>query len=67
MTTITYKPVDSMVQSMRRIRDEISNEIKDMTFAEERAFLDELLYKEHAEATIAKKSNANKSSPNTGI
>jgi hypothetical protein len=32
-----------MVQSMRQIRDEISNEIKDMTFAEERAFLDNLL------------------------
>ena len=32
-----------MVQSMRKIRDEISDEIKDMTFAEERAFLDKLL------------------------
>jgi len=43
MTTIKYIPVDNMVQSMRQIRDEISNEIKDMTFAEERAFLDNLL------------------------
>ena len=32
-----------MVQSMRQIRDELSNEIKDMTFAEERAFLDRIL------------------------
>ena len=43
MTTATYEPVKNMVQSMRKIRDEISDEIKDMTFAEERAFLDKLL------------------------
>jgi hypothetical protein len=43
MTTRTFKPVENMVQSMRQIRDEISNEIKDMTFVEERDFLDKLL------------------------
>jgi hypothetical protein len=43
MKTIIAKPVANMVQSMRQIREEISNEIKDMTFAEERVFLDKLL------------------------
>ena len=43
MTTKTNKPDVNMVQSMRQIRDELSNEIKDMTFAEERAFLDRIL------------------------
>jgi hypothetical protein len=43
MTTTKLKPTEHMVQSMRQIRDEISNEIKDMSFAEERAFLDKLL------------------------
>jgi hypothetical protein len=42
MKTIV-NPVDSVVQSMRKIRDEISSEIKDMTFAEERMYLDKLL------------------------
>ena len=37
------EPVDNFVQSMRKIRDEISDEIKDMSFEEERAFLDRLL------------------------
>ncbi len=32
-----------MVQDLRNIRDEISIEIKDMTFEEERAYLDQLL------------------------
>jgi hypothetical protein len=43
MKTITNKPTDNMVQTMRQIRDEINYEIKDMTFAEERAFLDKIL------------------------
>lgn len=37
------KPIENIVQSMRQIRDEISNEIKDMSFAEEREFLDKIL------------------------
>ncbi len=32
-----------LVQEMRKIRDQISTEIKDMTFEEERAYLDKLL------------------------
>lgn len=32
-----------MVQTMRNIREEISHEIKDMTFEEERTYLDKLL------------------------
>jgi hypothetical protein len=32
-----------MVQDMRKIRDQINNEIKDMTFEQERAYLDKLL------------------------
>jgi hypothetical protein len=32
-----------MVKTMRLIREEISNEIKDMTYAEERAYIDQLL------------------------
>ena len=53
MKTQTYKPVDNMVKSMRKIRDEISNEIKDMTFEQERAFLDKLLKKKSSN-TISK-------------
>ena len=47
ITITTHHPVDNMVQSMREIRDEISNEIKDMTFAEERAYLDKILKNEN--------------------
>ncbi len=32
-----------MVKTMRAIREEISKEIKEMTFEEERAYLDKLL------------------------
>jgi hypothetical protein len=32
-----------MVQSLRSIRDQLSHEIKDMTFEQERAYLDQLL------------------------
>ena len=35
--------IEGLVKQMRIIRDQISNEIKDMTFEEERAFLDKLL------------------------
>ena len=34
---------DGMVKTMRAIREEISKEIKEMTFEEERAYLDHLL------------------------
>jgi hypothetical protein len=43
MATIKSRPVEKMAQSMRQIREEISNEIRNMTFAEERAYLDNLL------------------------
>ena len=43
MTTTTYKTQDNLVKDLRKIRDQISNEIKDMTFKEERAYLDKLL------------------------
>jgi hypothetical protein len=49
MKTVAFKPVDNMVQSMRKIRDEISNEIKDMTFDEERKFLDNLLQTQNSQ------------------
>ncbi|MFI5159997.1 MAG: hypothetical protein ACHQHN_01915 [Sphingobacteriales bacterium] len=37
------KPIENVIQTMRQIREEVSNEIKDMSFAEERVFLDKLL------------------------
>ncbi len=45
MTTQTHSNNTTlgMVQAMRAIREEISKEIKDMTFEEERAYLDKLL------------------------
>jgi len=43
MTTQIYNPQQNIVKELRKIRDEISNEIKDMTFEEERAYLDNLL------------------------
>ncbi|MEJ7739724.1 MAG: hypothetical protein WKF97_20045 [Chitinophagaceae bacterium] len=51
MKTQTFQPVDNMVKKMRQIRDEISNEIKDMTFEEERAYLDNLLDPEVQQAS----------------
>ena len=51
MKTQTFQPVDNMVKKMRQIRDEISNEIKDMTFEEERAYLDNLLNPEVQQAS----------------
>ncbi len=43
MTTQTYNTQQDLLQELRKIRDQISNEIKDMTFAEERFYLDKLL------------------------
>ena len=43
MTTQTFKTEQDLVKDLRKIRDQISNEIKDMTFEEERAYLDKLL------------------------
>jgi len=44
MTTPNYSaPQPSMVQKLRSIRDQLSHEIKDMTFEQERAYLDQLL------------------------
>ena len=36
-------PTQGMVQNLRSIRDQLSHEIKDMTFEQERAYLDQLL------------------------
>jgi len=43
MTTQTYDTQQDVVKNLRKIRDEISSEIKDMTFEQERAYLDKLL------------------------
>jgi len=43
MTTQTCSTQQDLVQELRKIRDQISNEIKDMTFEQERAYLDKLL------------------------
>lgn len=43
MTTQTYNTQRNVVKDLRKIRDKISSEIKDMTFEEERAYLDKLL------------------------
>ena len=41
--TTTNKTEQGVVKTLRLIRDEVSNEIKDMTYLEERAYLDNLL------------------------
>lgn len=43
MTTQTYSTEQDIVKNLRKIRDEISSEIKDMSFEQERAYLDKLL------------------------
>lgn len=43
MTIPIHNTSDNLVKDLRDIRDEISIEIKDMTFEEERAYLDHLL------------------------
>ncbi len=39
----TYNTQENLVKDLRKIRDQIINDIKDMTFAEERDYLDKLL------------------------
>ena len=41
--TETLNTQQDLVKDLRKIRDQISNEIKDMTFEQERAYLDKLL------------------------
>ncbi len=55
MTTQTYNTQQDVVKNLREIRDQISNEIKDMTFEQERAYLDKLL------------ADKDKSAPNKSI
>lgn len=55
MTTQTHKTEQGVVKNLRKIRDEISREIKDMTFEQERAYLDKLL------------ADKDKSAPNMGF
>ncbi len=44
MTAQTYStPTQGVVQNLRGIRKQLSHEIKDMTFEQERAYLDQLL------------------------
>jgi hypothetical protein len=44
MTTSAINNTEhDIVKDMRKIRDQISNEIKDMTFEQERIYLDQLL------------------------
>ena len=43
MTTTTYNTQQNIVKNLRKIRDQISSEIKDMNFEEERAYLNKLL------------------------
>jgi hypothetical protein len=43
MTTKTYSKQQKIVKDLRKIREQISSEIRDMTFEEERAYLDKLL------------------------
>ena len=55
MTAQTHNTDQDVVRNLRKIRDEISSEIKDMTFEQERAYLDKLL------------AEKEKSAPNIGI
>ncbi len=52
MTTQTFNTQQDLVKDLRKIRDEISREIKDMSFEQERIYLDKLL------------ANKEKSAPN---
>lgn len=45
MTTKNHNTEQNLVKDLRKIRDQISLEIKDMTFKEERAYLDKFLGK----------------------
>lgn len=55
MTTQTYNTQQDVVKDLRKVRDQISSEIKDMSFEEERAYLDKLL------------ADEKKSAPNMGL
>jgi hypothetical protein len=55
MTTQTHNIEQDVVKNLRKIRDEISSEIKDMTFEQERAYLDKLL------------ADKDKSAPNSSV
>jgi hypothetical protein len=55
MTTQTKNNQVGLVQEMRKVRDQISSEIKDMTFEQERAYLDKLL------------SDKNRPAPNSAL
>ncbi len=55
-------PKPGIVQNLRSIRDQLSHEIKDMTFEQERAYLDQLLAdKSTASARPSASSPANAS------
>ena len=43
MTAQTNSTQQDLVKDLRKIRDQISSEIKDMTFEQERAYLDKSL------------------------
>lgn len=43
MTTTTYNIQENLVKDLRKIRDKINDDIKDMSFEEECAYLDKLL------------------------
>ncbi len=55
MTTQTISTESDVVKNLRKIRDQISNEIKDMTFEEERVYLNKLLADK--ESSLTDKSN----------
>jgi hypothetical protein len=55
MTTQTHDAEQDVVKNLRKIREEISSEIKDMTFEQERAYLDKLL------------ADKGKSAPNSSV
>lgn len=55
MTTQTISTESDVVKNLRKIRDQISNEIKDMTFEEERGYLKKLLADK--ESSLIDKSN----------
>ena len=59
MTTQTYNVEKDVVKDLRKIRDEISIEIKDMTFEEERTYLDKLLANKE-KSTHSIKNNSQK-------
>ncbi len=61
MITKTYSTQHDLVKDLRKIRDEISNEIKDMSFEQERIYIDKLL------GSKEKASPNNSSFPQLGL